>query len=545
MTLEEEARRYLHLLGDTLGTEGGTMYETFMNTVRTFFGSGLWRTALALAVPVVVLALVAWSSPAFRKWCGRMREAGSWRSMLVAIPTGIVKLLTVLVFARLIIVAMVLQAQMFEIKHGNLTEANRSAVLMKWGYPHAQREPSASFTEERFWVTRQLIIPGVDKQKNTVIKESFWKDDYVPVQAIDGGLVPESITREQKRNVSVTQKGIEEVDVELVLTADKRELGGAYYAGYQDLWKIQVLVVNRHDKLVTAAMYFPLPAKTGKFSNVKILVDGKNIADKTSASEQGVRWTMPMEPGQKSLVVISYEGRGLEYLRYIPRQMTQRGHYRVAATITNIKPNEMDWCIGSMPPDQDIRKVTGMPYELTWTLDNTLTSYDVGIKLPEAKQPNYHVARLLTQAPVGLILLLVLLILPRIVVGRPVAVTVIALMSTGYYLLYTFMGRLADVIPYFVLPFLISAVVVSGFVAFLRLRDKSSWMLSRQDTLAFVALAVLYPLAVVDVGRTALWMQIFYLAILLYVCVLVVCFRIAPAMKGNGNLGTPPEGSHE
>ena len=107
------------------------MYEVLMNTVRTFFGSGLWRYALKIAVPMVVLALIAWSNAGFRAWFRRIKEAGTWQSLAVGIPAGLVKLLMVLVIVRLIIVAMVMQAQRFEFKHGNVTEANRSAVLMK------------------------------------------------------------------------------------------------------------------------------------------------------------------------------------------------------------------------------------------------------------------------------------------------------------------------------------------------------------------------------------------------------------------------------
>ena len=506
-----------------------------MTVLRTFFGSGLYRTVLTFAVPVVIIALVAWSSSGFRAACRARREGGGWGSALVAIPTAFVKLLIVLLLARLIIVAMVFQAQMFEFKHGNLTEANRSAVLMKWGYPHQQKELAVTFTTERTWVTRQLLIPGDDKQKSTITSDSFWKDENVPVQAVQGVLPKVISVREEEKDVAVAQKAIEEADVQVVLTADERKLGGANYAGYRDSWKLQFTVVNRSDKPVTAHLHFPLPAKTGNFNQVTVLVDGKSVAEGASTSEQGIRWTTLMAPGQKSLVLISYEGRGLDYLRYIPRRMTRTGHYLVTATINNISPKEMDWCIGSMPPDQKLDEITGMPYKLTWTLDNALTSYDVGIKLPEPKQPNYHVARLLNQAPVGLILLVVLLVVPRIIVARPVALTVIGLMSAGYYLLYTFMGRLADVIPYFSLSFLISFVVLSALVAYLRLRDKSSPMLSWQDTLSFIALAVLYPLAIVDVDRTALWMQVSYLAILLYVCVLVVRFRIVPAIEGKAN----------
>jgi len=511
------------------------MYQTFMTVLRTFFGSGLYRTALTFAVPTVIIALVAWSSPGFRAACRARREAGGWGSALVSVPTAFVKLLIVFLLARIIIVAMVYQAQMFEFKHGNLTEANRSAVLMKWGYPHQQKELTVSFTRERTWVTRQLLIPGDDKHRSTVTSDSFWKDEHVPVQAVDGVLPKVISVREVQKDVAVVQKAIEQADVQLALTADERRLGGANYAGYRDAWRLEYSVVNHSDKPVTAHLYFPLPAKTGNFNKVMVLVDGKSVAEEATTSEEGIRWTMPMTPGQKSLVLISYEGRGLDYIRYIPRRMTRTGHYLVTVTVNNIPPKEMDWCIGSMPPDQKLDEVSGMPYKLTWTLDDALTSYDVGIKLPEPKQPNYHVARLLNQAPVGLLLLLVLLVVPRIIVGRPIALTVIGLMSAGYYLLYTFMGRLADVIPYFSLSFFISFVVLSALVAYLRLRDRSSWMLSWQDTVCFIALAVLYPLAVVDADRTALWMQLSYLAILLYVCVLVVRLRIVPAIEGQAD----------
>lgn len=510
------------------------MYEVLMNTLRTFIGSGPWRLALEVAVPVVALALIAWSSPAYREWFGRMKAAESWRGILVTIGAGLVKTLSVLILARLIIVAMVMQAQMFDFKHGKVTEANRSAVLMKWGYPHEQKELAVSFTTKRTWVTRQLLIPGENQEKNTVTSDQYWKDENLPVQAVNGVLPKVISEREEQRDVSVAQKGIEEADVQVELTADERKLGGANYTGYQDAWRLQYAVVNRHEKPVTAQLRFPLPAKTGNFNKVSIVADGKNITDRTSTSEGGIRWTMPMEPGQKSVVVIAYEGRGLEYLRYIPRRMTQSGHYMVTAILNNIPVQDIDWCIGSMPPDQKLEQVRGMPYTLTWTLDNALTSYDIGIKLPEAKQPNYHVARLLKQAPVGLILLFLILVVPRLIVGTPVGLTEIALVSTGYYLLYTLMGRLADVIPDFTVSFILSAGLLSGLVAMLRLRDKTSRMLGRQDTAGFVVLGVLYPLAVVDAERTALWMQWFYLAFLAYACVLVARFRIGPAMKDKG-----------
>jgi hypothetical protein len=46
-----------------------------------------------------------------------------------------------------------------------------------------------------------------------------------------------------------------------------------------------------------------------------------------------------------------------------------------------------------------------------------------------------------------------------------------------------------------------------------------------QDTLAYAAVAILFPLAVIDTDRTGLWMQLTYLAVLFYVCAVWIVFR--------------------
>ena len=512
---------------------GIVLYETLMTVVRTFFGSGLYLTALKFAVPTVLVALIAWSSPAFRAWCGSWRDRGGWRAIFVALPTAGVKLLVVFILARLIIVAMVHQAQTFEYQHGNVTEANRSAVLMKWGYPHEQRELNVTFSAKRTWVTRQLLIPATDdKKKDTFTSDTYWKDAEPGIKPIDGVMPKVVSVQEEERSVPVEQKAIEQADVQIVLTPDARRLGGANYAGYRDSWDLRYVVVNRHDKPVTAQMHFPLPSRTGILKNLKVLVDGVSVANRATSSEDGIYWSAPMPAEGTSVVSISFDACGLDTLRYVPRRMTQTGHYRVTVTINDkdMDPRQLDWCIGSMSPDQKLDDIKTRPAKLTWTLDNALTSYDIGIKLPEAVQPNYYVARLLEEAPVGLILLLVLLVAPRLIVGRPVGLTTVGLMAAGYYLLYTFMGQLADIAPSFELSFLLSVCVLTGVVGILRLNDPSSLLMSLQDTIGFLALALFYPLAVVDVERTAFWMQVFYLAVLLYACVLVVYFRVLPAL---------------
>jgi len=513
------------------------MYEMFLQTLRRFLGGGLVLWTLKVAVPVVVLAVAAWSFSAFRALCQGWRERGGWRALVVTIPTALVKLLMVLLLARVVITAMLLQAENFEHHHGRVTETNRSAVLMKWGYPHHQEELQVWHTYKRTWVTRQLMIPGGWGEKNTVTTESFWKDETPPVQPVDGEVPKVISVREEEREVELVQKSIEEADIQVAVTTEMRTLGGANYAGYRDTWKLRYVVANRSDKTTKAGLRMPLPARAGIFDNMKLLVDNQDMWNDVSTAvnvpgeEAGIKWYIPMKPRQRSVVEFCYEGKGLEYLRYTPKLMTQTGHYRVSITVNNVKAKNLDWCIGSMPAKEKLTEIDSYPVKLTWNLDNALTSYDIGVKLPSPEQPNYHVARLLNQARIGLVLLLVLLIIPRIIAQQPVRISVVALIAAAYYLLYTFMGQLADVVPWFWVSFVLSVIVVTAIVAVLSRRDGGSTLLGRQDLLVFLALAALYPLAVIDSDRTGFWMQFFYLGMLLYACLLVVGYRIVPALN--------------
>jgi hypothetical protein len=285
----------------------------------------------------------------------------------------------------------------------------------------------------------------------------------------------------------------------------------------------------------------PLPARAGFFDNVKLLVDNQDMWNDPSTAvnvpgeQEGVKWYVPMKPKQKSVVEFSYEGKGLEYLRYTPKLMTQTGHYRVSMTLNGVKADDLNWCIGSMPAKENLKEITSSPVKLTWNLDSALTSYDIGVILPNPDQPTYHVARLLNHARIGLVLLLVLLLVPRIITQEPVRISVVALTAAAYYLLYTFMGQLADLLPWswwFWVSFLLAVAVLTAIVLVLSRRRDGSLLLAKQDILAFLVLAVLYPLAVIDSDRTDFWMQFFYLGILLYACLLVVGYRIVPALKG-------------
>jgi hypothetical protein len=504
------------------------MYEMLMHTLRAFFGSGILKTTLMGSLGITIIVLATNMNPAFRTSLASMRERDGWRSTLVALGTGVFKVILIVLLARLFITALGFQAQGFGRQHGRITETNRSAVLMKWGYPHEQRELSVSHTRKRVWVTRQL---QTDSKTKRVFAQSFWKDQDTPVQAVDG-LLPTVISlKEEIKDVSVTQKSVVSADVDITVKNNPRKLGNANYAGYEDAWRLKYVIANRSQWQTTAHLSFPLPAKTGLFDEMYLKVDGKDALDLTKSSQNAIIWDITMPPGATTVVEIGYQSRGLEHLRYIPRRMTQTGHYRVSMAVEGINAGELDYPIGSMPPAENIAKIEGTSYTLTWKLDNALTSYDIGIKLPVAKQPEYHFTKLLKEAPVGLILLFVLVTVPRIILKSRVRPELVVIFGVAYCLHYTFMGHLSDVMSGFARPFGTSAAVLTLLITSFRLSDHKCRSLGILDALAFATMIVLYPLAIVDTDGTALWMQLFYLATLTLCCVLLVSRRIPGKKK--------------
>lgn len=498
------------------------MYEELMHTLRAFFSSGILRTTLVLSLGIVVIVFAALLSPAFRERLRDARSRGGWRGGSIGLASGIFKFLLVFLLVRFFITALVFQAKIFEQQHGRVTEKNRSAVLMKWGCSHEQRELSVSHTRKRTWVTRQLFVKGEGERS-----DSFWLDEESDPQFV-GGRRPKIVGRKEEiRDVPVKQESIVRADIDVVLKNSPRTLGNANYAGYEDGWSLAYVVANRSEFDTTAHMSFPLPAKTGLFDQMRLELDGTNILPDAEVRDSRLFWRADMPAGSTKTVGIGYQSRGLEFLRYIPKRMTQTGHYRVSMTLHGIPPDKLDYPIGSMPPVEKIEDIRAAPYALTWKLDNALTSYDIGVKLPDAEQPDYHFARLLHESPPGLIFLFVLLALSRILLRQPVRPEFMAILGTAYALHYTFMGRLADLLPGFALPFVISSTAIGLVIAWFRLKDCEPRLLRVLDSIVFLVVIVLYPLAIVDKDITSFWMQLLYLLALVHVCTLLVSRRFS------------------
>jgi hypothetical protein len=521
------------------------MYEALMQTLRAFMGYGLLRNTLFAAMALIVIVLIAHSSISFRKKLAEANQKRGFKGILSDIINGLFKLSFLLVLIRLMMVALNYQSATFSREHGRITEKNRSAILMKWGMPHEQNEISVTQKRKRIWVTRQLLLKSnSSNKKDKVYPESFWKDQTPPVRAVNGKLPVVITEKETLKWVNVPQKSIISAEIDINVTNNPRRLGNANYAGYNDEWKLKYVIINKSKWETVANIWFYLPADTGFFDNIRVKVDGVDVLKDTKNIDEGLLLPLKLAPDEKKLVSIAYASRGLEHLRYIPARMSQSPHYRITMTLNGIPAEKLDYPIGSMPPIEKLSAMEGKnKYQLNWHLDNALTSYDIGIKLPDAEQPDYHYARLLREAPVALMLLLLILVITPLIYGEKIRLEIISLIAVVYCLHYTFMGRLADLIAGFWGPYIISSAVSIVLVFLFRFFASDSPKILRYiEIAAFAIMAVFFPLAVIDFDRTAFWMQLIYISVIIYVCVLFLTCRLY--RKAQKNLNTKAKLNH-
>lgn len=506
------------------------MYEFFMHTLRRLFGSGLLRLSMTVAVGLLVLGLVMWSSGAFRQWCRAAQQRTDWRAVALSVGRGLFKLLLVFVLARVLIVALDYRAVLFEHECGRITDRNRDAVLMKWGGPNEQRELSVSFTEKRTWVSRTIKLPG---EKGQVIQQEYWKEEEPQLLPVDGQLPSVVSRREQERNETVHQRGVEQADIDILVRDNPRQLGNANYAGYDDQWRLKYVIVNRHSRPVTATVAYVFPSPY--CDKVKVLVDGKDVTDQVAADNDESTWSIAMDAGARSTIEVSYESRGLEHLRFIPQRRVLTPHYRVSIRVQGIPARRLDFPIGSMPSLEKLSDIDGDDYTLTWNLDNAMTSLDIGVKLPVAEQPGYLYRRLLAAAPVGLLLLLLLLAGPRLIAGEAFGLPVVALVLVAYVLFNTLLVSLAGLNIDFARALAIAAGVLLACTALFRLLDRSDVRAAVRDALWFAFVAIGYSLiSICDSERAALYMQIVWIGLLVYMAALVTRHHVLPAAGRKG-----------
>ena len=500
------------------------MYRHILQILGGVFGN---RAELMLLVGLALLAVAVLLllSRAWREGVAEARRRGGWRAILLGLTNG---LLTLTVGATLVAAfgaAMLVQSGLFDERHGQVTQRNYEAVQTNWGQPHEQRELQVSHfvTEEKTF----LIL----KDGRQVAEDQL--DEVNPEQI---GENPLKVTREIRKGLP--QNSIVRATADVDLCLNYRPKGSAFYTCYEDDWRLAYTVTNRSEDETEAEFRFPMPAYQGAYDNLAITVDGENWMDRVVLADNAQTWTMPMAPGQKAEVGVTYASRGMEYVRYTPKPMAYRQAQQVTMRIFPDTasgnepargPQRLVWeehmalPIGSMTPGARTNSpADGQPMVLAWDTASAATSLGMGVILPDIKQPGWYVARLLHEAPLGLALLAATLVITWMLLGREAVLFDLGLLVVAYYLFYTILAHASDHTTSFTLCFVAAAAATLALAALYLWLGWGRTFAAHQSLALVAVFTVYYPLAVVLDDATGLMLQMLYYGLAAYAAALAV-----------------------
>jgi hypothetical protein len=518
------------------------VYRHILNLLQEYCGSKA-EYALALGLVILATAILLLLSRSWRRGVAEAQERSGWRGIVLGLVNGLFSLVLGAAIVATLGGSLLVQSGLFNERHGQMTQTNYDTIKTNWGPPHEQRELLVNhyITEEQTFF--------LFKDGRTISEEELSAGKAKPAakpdgeQADDGsgdgtgaGQAPIKIKRKVRK--PVPQNSIVSGKVAVDVRMNYRQKGSAFYTCYEDAWTLEYAVKNRSDKATEAEFKFPMPADQGVYDKLDIAVDGKNWMENLVLKDNAQTWKMPMQPGQTTVVRIAYASRGMDYLRYTPATMATREEYKVAMHIyPSVKRGDepakgrrqfawkdMGLPVGSMtPPVIKESSADDEPLTLEWDMKAAATTLGMGVILPEIKQPGYFGARLLHEAPLGLLLLAASLVVTWMLLGRNSDLFSLAILVVAYYLFYTFAAYLSDHLTWFPACFMLAALATM-LLSCLYLWLGWGKTFAAHQTVALVAVfTIYYPLAaLMDENTTGLMNQILYWGLALYAALLAV-----------------------
>ena len=506
------------------------MYSNFMVIVYRVLGSGLAKHLVWMVPVIAAFAAVMLCLPAWRRRERAAAEGEARFGVLTLLLAAAFRLAVAGTVVGFLAAALLVQSRLFAEKHGRVTQRNYNAVKTKWGVPHEQYD-----LRVRHYVMRKVIEEELANGSTRRRKLAEWQpatntEDRIVLN--DERFAPPTDEQERKARRwlarrtttlvrhTLEQDSIETAEADITLRSNPRKLGGAIYAGYDDTWKLAYTVANRSRHTTQACFRFPLPDDGyGLFDRLTVKLDGKDWIPQIRYTSGSLEWRTAMEPGQTHAVEIGYASRGLEHFRYKPGSMRER--CVVTVHVEGIDAKRLNFPIGSMPPRDDLKTLTGSTYDLHWDLSRAVSNLDIGIIVPTATQPGYHITCLLEGAPVALALLGLTLFLSRGLLTRRFDLLPVCLVLVAFYIAHALLANLNDVVTSFPVAFAASMFPITAAVVLFWRQIDGVGFLATQSSVLVVLFSIVYPLGALGGDASGTLLHILYAVLVLYVIGLV------------------------
>ncbi|HLE36502.1 MAG TPA: inner membrane CreD family protein [Candidatus Acidoferrales bacterium] len=307
----------------------------------------------------------------------------------------------------------------------------RDRVASTWGTPQEQSLPSASFLEP-FYRT-------VESTK-------------------DGKKVVE--TFKEERTISLP---LEASRIRVALDLEHRQKGLLWYSTYKVAFAGDYTFLNPSDKEQSVTFKLPFPAERAIYDKLVFTVNGTPVS--VSLSATGAVGSARIGSKKTAILQVGYLSHGLDSWRYkFGGEVTQLRDFELRMT-TNFK--KIDFPDNTLSPTD--KRETPSGWELTWSYENLLSGFQIGMTMPEKLQPGPLAGRISYFAPVSLFFFFFLILIIttlRNIDLHPMNYFFLAAAFFAFHLLLAYLVDHLSIHLAFVLSSIVSVFLV---VSYLRL----------------------------------------------------------------------------
>ncbi|MFL5318328.1 MAG: hypothetical protein ACJ790_01630 [Myxococcaceae bacterium] len=250
--------------------------------------------------------------------------------------------------------------------------------------------------------------------------------------------------RADAATVDVATGELSSTSVIVDLDAEYRRKGLTEYPGYEAAFKGDYAFKNPSTEASFVAFTVGLPTERDALMlrDVRLLVDGVEDPEHTEYAPQRIIWTGQVRGSQTAKFELAFRARGMTTFGYTfaPTRSGQDSAASKPVTafdlVMRVKgvPGEIDFPVGTMTPTADDQ--AGNVRTLSWKVDRLLTSFDVGIKLPDNRGVTVAMEKLTRKAPVFYLMFGVGLLWALASVRRRARALHVLALSGAYFLFF-------------------------------------------------------------------------------------------------------------
>jgi hypothetical protein len=216
--------------------------------------------------------------------------------------------------------------------------------------------------------------------------------------------------REDAATAELTAGEVSQSNIAVTLDAEYRRQGITEYPCYQSVFDATYTFKNPSSAATFVAFTVGMPSRRDALmlSDIKLEIEGKEDPEHTEYTPEHVVWTGRLEGNKPARFHLSYHARGMERFGYSFNVENQQSSsqkdpikpvtdFQMRMTVNGVH-GELDWPTNWMSPTATVPGTNGAGTQLVWSVDRLLTSFDLGVVLPDNRGLANALGRLIDNA---------------------------------------------------------------------------------------------------------------------------------------------------